>query len=90
MCVCVTVTRAGVAADGSSTTTYVSPIKFSIVAVAGCMRNMPPGMPNTFLQLHDFTYIQPGSLTQKYEAFRPLYFTWHDSSAGAMVGMTNK
>ena len=37
------------------------------------------------LQLHD--YIQPGSLTQKYEAFRPLYFTWQDSSAGAMVGM---
>ena len=36
------------------------------------------------------TYIQPGSLTQKYEAFRPLYFTWQDSSAGAMVGMINK
>ena len=31
-------------------------------------------------------YIQPGSLTQKYEAFRPLFFTWQDSSAGAMVG----
>ena len=45
-----------------------------------------------FLQLYDYTYsyIQPGSLTQKYEAFRPLYFTWQDSSAGAMVGMTNK
>ena len=39
------------------------------------------------LQLHDYTYIQQGSLTQKYEAFRPLYFTWQDSSAGAMVGM---
>ena len=35
--------------------------------------------------LHDYTYIQPGSLTQKYEAFRPLYFTWQDSSAGAMI-----
>ena len=34
------------------------------------------------------TYIQPGSLTQKYEAFRPLYFTWQDSSAGAMVQIT--
>ena len=32
------------------------------------------------------TYVQPGSLTQKYEAFRPLYFTWQDSSADAMVG----
>ena len=33
------------------------------------------------LQLHDYThsYIQPGSLTQKYEAFRPLYFTWHQT-----------
>ena len=36
------------------------------------------------------TYIQPGSLTQKYEAFRPLYFTWQDSSAGAMIGMIYK
>ena len=32
-------------------------------------------------------YIQPGSLTQKYETFRPLFFTWQDSSAGAMVGI---
>ena len=57
---------------------------YSIILYISC-RNMVKWIA----RMHDYTiivqYIQPGSLTQKYETFRSLFFTWQDSSAGAMV-----
>ena len=58
---------------------------YSIILYISC-RNMVKWIA----RMHDYIiivqYIQPGSLTQKYETFHPLFFTWQDSSAGAMVG----
>ena len=61
-----------------------------MVSVCMCVHIVHSDVASNTDKSKIYNCIKPGSLTQKYEAFRPLYFTWQDSSAGAMVGMTNK